>query len=445
MRRAAAGGARGHGRAVLAVAGVFTGAGLTFASAVSRMPEIKSQVDASATELAFALVCVGIGSIVAMPFAGRMVQRFGTAAVCRVFATIALVGWSLVPIATSVPALAGILLLTGVGVGTWDVSMNVQGSIVEHRRRQVLMPLWHGLFSVGAVGGAVAGAAAARYDVPLAWQFPVVSTLLWFVVLICCAAFLDGTPADGGSGGNGVATATSNDDEAPGRRVPGDDEAPAAHRATGSTVGRAPPMGPPAPGSGAGRRRGITRIEVLLGLITLGTAVGEGAANDWLAVALVDGRGAPAAIGALTYAGFNVTMALGRFTGGPLIARFGRVRALRAASLIAACGIVLLCLVPGTTTALIGAAAWGLGLAIVFPSAMSAAGEVPGRGARAIANVATIGYGGFLLGAPMIGLLAHFMPLLHALLAVAAVVLIIAILAPAARERRAPARTIARS
>jgi hypothetical protein len=42
-----------------------------------------------------------------------------------------------------------------------------------------------------------------------------------------------------------------------------------------------------------------------------------------------------------------------------------------------------------------------------------------------------------LLGAPLIGLLAHTMPLDRALLAVAVLVLLIAVLAPAARERGA--------
>jgi len=422
---AASAAARPHGIAVLAVAVVFGSAGLAMASAVSRMPEIKSQVHASATELAFALVCVGLGSVVAMPFAGRLVSRFGTAAVCRTFATIALLGWSLVPLARSVPELAGILLLTGAGVGIWDVSMNVQGSIVERRRTQVLMPLWHGLFSVGGVVGALAGAGAARWGVPLGWQLPVVAAVLWVAVQAGCGVFLTEPGVVAG-------------DEVSDRDRGSDRHEAVGGDGTRAAEPRVPAVSPPV-------RRGITRSEILLGLITLGTALGEGAANDWLAVALVDGRGAPAAIGALTYAGFNLTMALGRFSGGPLIARFGRVAALRAAGLTAAAGVVLLCLVPGAGVALAGAAAWGLGLAIVFPSAMSAAGEVPGRAGEAIATVSTIGYGGFLLGAPMIGLLAHTMPLLHALLVVAAFAILIAVLAPAARERRAAPRTVARS
>jgi MFS family permease len=410
---------RPHGAAVLAVAVVFIAAGLSLASAESRMPEIKSQVHASNTQLAFALVCVGIGSVSAMPFAGRMVQRFGTATICRVFTVIALVGWSLVPLARSVPELALILLLTGVGVGVWDVAMNVQASIVERSRGQVLMPLWHGLFSIGGVVGALIGAAAARWGVPLGWQLPVVGAALLVAVLGSCGVFLPEP------GGDEVTVDAGPDLARPDRAgARGADRAAAGDGP--SSAGRSPQTV---------ARTGITRLEILIGLITLGTALGEGAANDWLAVALVDGRGAPAAIGALTYAGFNLTMALGRFTGAPLIARFGRVPALRAAGLLAATGVVLLCLVPSTATAFIGAAAWGLGLAIVFPSAMSAAGEVPGRGGRAIATVATIGYGGFLLGAPTIGALAHAMPLLTALLVVAAFALLIVVLAPAARER----------
>ena len=189
------------------------------------------------------------------------------------------------------------------------------------------------------------------------------------------------------------------------------------------------------------RKSSITRVELLLGLIVFATAVGEGAANDWLALMLVDNRAAPAAVGALTYAGFNLTMTIGRFAGGAIIQRFGRVPVLYAAGAIASAGVAMLCLVPSTAVALIGAAAWGLGLSVVFPSAMSAAGEVPGRGGRAIAVVSTIGYGGFLLGAPLIGFLAHRMPLDRALLAVAVLVLLVAILAPVARERRSePAR-----
>lgn len=397
---------RPNSGAVAAVAVAFMGSGITMASAVSRMPEIKTQIGATATELAFALVFTGIGSILAMPFAGRLCTRFGTGRVVAVFATISATGWSLIPLAGSVPELAAVLFLVGIGFGTWDVGMNVQGSFVERSRRQVLMPLWHGLFSVGAVIGALIGAGAEKWNIPLGWHLPVLSVLIWMGVVAACFSFLPNPAVDESvdeSTRPSAGTAKSASDAEPAKRR---------------------------------RRVRVTRIELLLGLIMLSTALGEGAANDWLAVSLVDERAAPATVGALALAGFNVTMAIGRFTGGPLIARFGRVASLRAAGSIAATGVLLLCLVPDTSMALVGSAAWGLGLAIVFPSAISAAGEIPGRASQAIATVSTIGYGGFLFGAPLIGTLAHAIPLLDALLVVAAFAILIVVIAPAARERR---------
>ena len=71
---------------------------------------------------------------------------------------------------------------------------------------------------------------------------------------------------------------------------------------------------------------------------------------------------------------------------------------------------------------------------MVFPSAFSAAGEVLRRGSLAIALVSTDRYSGFLFGAPLIGTLAHMMPLDRVLLAVAVLVLLTAILASVARE-----------
>jgi MFS family permease len=108
---------------------------------------------------------------------------------------------------------------------------------------------------------------------------------------------------------------------------------------------------------------------------------------------------------------------------------------LRASGAVAAVGVLLLCLVDSPVTAVVGAACWGLGLAVGFPSGMSAAGEVPGRGPRAISVVSTIGYTGFLLGAPLIGQLTRFVSLDRALLVVAGASLLVVVLAPFARER----------
>jgi MFS family permease len=342
-----------------------------------------------------------------MPFTGLLAYRYSSMGVSRVATVICLAAWALVPLADSVPTLAVIMLIAGLGTGVGDVAMNIQGNVVEQRRDKVLMPFWHGLFSVGGVAGAMAGALAASLALPLSWQLSTVSILLLLAMWLATAFYVPDAKS------HPAATETQ-------QKEPIFDEPQllACER--------------PRP---AETQSSITRVEILLGIIVFGTAVGEGAANDWLALVLVDNRGAPAALGALTYAGFNLTMAIGRFVGGVVIERFGRAAVLRIAGLVASAGVAAVCLIPSTVAALLGALAWGLGLSVVFPSAMSAAGEVPGRGSRAITVVSTIGYGGFLLGAPLIGFLAHRVPLDRALLAVALLILPVAILASVARER----------
>jgi MFS family permease len=391
-----------------AVAVMFFGNGLVLASSFSRMPGIRDQVGATPTQLAFALVCVGLGSLLGMPFTGRLVDRYSSQWVSRVATAISMFGWAIIPLAHSVPVLALVLLIAGVGVGSGDVAMNVQGHLVEQVRRKVLMQYWHGLFSLGAVAGALAGALAATLGLPLGWQLPGVSAVLMVAMWFATTRYLPD------------ATLRSTVTSSP-LAEPIFDESQLLTSQPTPVV--------------EVKRTTITRVEVVLGIIVFATAIGEGAANDWLALVLVDNRGAPAAFGALTYAAFNLTMTLRRFAGGVFIQRLGRVPVLRVAGALASGGVAALCLVAITMIALLAALAWGLGLSVVFPAGMSAAGEVPGRGPRAIAVVSTIGYGGFLLGAPLIGFLAHMMPLDRALLAVAVLVLLIAILAPAARER----------
>jgi MFS family permease len=404
---------------------VFGGSGLLIAQAVSRMPSIRDQAGATKAELGFALLGIGLGSVLAMPWTGRLVDRWGSRRIAGTAAVAASVAWAAVPWTGSPVALGLVMLCIGAPIGTWDVSMNVQGHHVEVRRGRSLMPRFHGAYSGGMVLGALIGAGAARAGLPLRVQLPVMSAVVAVAMLLALRWFV----ADD--------RATAALAESHGRAEPGGPAHPAERAAP------APGVQPVAPVRAAGPEpepvpaapRGITGLELLIGLICLSTAIGEGAAGDWLALLLVDVRAAPESIGAIAYAAFNVTMMLGRFAGGPAIDRLGRARVLRVSGVCAALGVGLVCLVPSWYAGVAGGLLWGLGLAVVFPATMSAAGEVPGRGARAIGVVSTIGYGGFLLGAPCIGLLTAHVGLDHALLVIAGFGLLITLLAGVARSR----------
>lgn len=382
-----------------AVAVVFAASGLATAASFARNPSIRDQVSATPQLLSLALVCVGIGSVATMPFTGRLTDRFGSGPVVRAFAVLSLFCWIGVSQAPNIPVLAVAMLFSGAGFGIWDVAMNVQGSLVEQRQQRVLMPMLHALFSFGSVGGALLGALFAKLEISIRWQFPLVWGGCLVAVLWATSRFLD------------------------------DRHLAAQPTPAGEPAAAKPPRGR------------ITRVEILIGAMMACTALGEGAANDWLAITLVDTRSVPEAFGALALGGFNLTMAIARIVGGRLIARYGRVPVLQISGLTATVGVLLLCLVNSPVTALLGAALWGLGLAVVFPSGVSAAGELGGRGGRSIALVSTVGYGGFLLGAPLIGQLTHFIPLDQALLSVALAAILVVLIAPATRERSRPAAT----
>ncbi|MDQ4007681.1 MAG: MFS transporter [Actinomycetota bacterium] len=379
---------------------VFALAGFMMAQVVSRMPTLRDQVDASTARLGLALLAVGIGSVLAMPWTARLTSRFGSAVVVGCSATLGMAGWASLAWVNSPTTLTVAMFALGAMVGTWDVAMNVQGNAQERLHRRVLMPRLHAGFSAGTVTGALLGAGSAAAGVPLDLQLPVVSVAGVLSMLWCVRRF------------------------AP--------DAAAPRRTRADRTGRE-----------ERRRSRLTRVELLLGLLAFSSSLSEGAANDWLALVLVDERGAAESVGALTFAGFNVAMTLGRLGGGALIRRTGRAPVLRLAAATAIAGIGLVALVPFLAAAVVGGVLWGLGVSVVFPATMSAAGEAPGRGAQAIGVVSTIGYTGFLAGAPTIGLVAEQVGLDLALLVVAGVCGLIVVLGGAARERTAPAQSTA--
>ncbi len=367
-------------------------AGLVMAQTFARMPTVRDAVGASKGELGLALVGGGLGALMAMPFTGRLVDRFGTRWVVTVSIVVACAGWSSVALATNPLMLGALLVLTGAPVGIWDVAMNVQASAVEQTRGRSLMPVFHGIFSAGAVIGAGSGALLVYLGVGLI-QLPILGFIAMVIGLLAVRFFMPDPVA---------------------------------------TSGKAAPAGESRSGDGEAEpatRRGITSLEIMIGLVCLGAALAEGSANDWLAILLVDVQMAPEAVGALALTAFNVAMMVGRLAGGPAIDRFGRDTVTRVGGVMAICGIVMASQVPSLPVALLGGLIWGLGVSTIFPASISAAGEIPGRGNRSITVVSTIAYAAFLFGAPTIGLLAEAFGLSQALFIVIAFLALMIVLA----------------
>ncbi|HEU4424686.1 MAG TPA: MFS transporter [Pilimelia sp.] len=384
--------------AALGTALVFWVSGFVLATWVSRLPAIRDRLDASPAELGLALLAPGVGSLTSMPVTGRFCRRFGTRAVVAATGLPSCAMLVVLAVVPSLPALGAALLLFGVCYGAWDVAMNVHGSAVEQHAGRAWMPRYHACWSVGGILGAAAGAVAARADLSVPAHFTAAAAGSAVLLLVGLRLFIADAPADV------VASAA---------------EAVAD---------------PPTAGPAARPRRLFTRRLALVGLITACAILVEGAAIDWLTLYFVDVRGTTAAFGAAAYAVFSLAMAAGRFAGTPITERLGRDRVVRAGGLLSAAGVAVTLLGPGTPVALAGAVLWALGISLVYPAAMSAAGERPDRPADAIAAVAAVGYGGLLLGPPLIGVLAQHVGLGRALLVVMALAAAVAALAPATRS-----------
>jgi Major Facilitator Superfamily len=318
-------------------------------------------------------------------------------------------------------ALGVALFVWGAFYGSWDVAMNVHGSAVEQRAGREWMPRYHACWSVGGIAGAGFGALAAHAGAPLGLHFAAVAVACTVLVMVALRSFVEDRA-------RGTRATPAGDPGAlqPSDPVPGPPEGEAS---------RTRDLAPPAVHNPR-RVRVLTGRLLLVGAVTLCATTLEGAAADWLALFLTDERGATASLAAFGYAVFAVAMAAGRFSGTAVAERLGRDGAVRAGGLVSFVGVLLTVLGPGLASAYAGAALWALGVCLVFPAAVSAGGEAPGRPADAIAAVTTIGYGGFLLGPPLIGLLADRVGLGRALLVLLVLAGGIATLAPAVRSRR---------
>jgi len=357
-------------RATAAVAAVFVLSGFAFASWASRIPQVRDALGLSTGELGLVLLAIALGSVTAMPLSGLVVARLGTARTVALTALVAAAGLAATGLGYRVgvvPVVAGLFAL-GVGNGTWDVAMNVEGSAVERARRRAIMPRLHAGFSLGTVAGALLGAAMVAVEVSVAVHLVAVAVIVAVAGPLAVRGFLPGA-------------------------------------------------GPPPPG---GRRRNPLRAwterrTLLIGAFVFAAAFTEGTGNDWLGVAVIDGYGADAALGALTFAVFLAAMTLGRWFGPALIDRHGRVPVVRVLGALALAGLALVVWGGVLAVAVAGAGLWGLGTALGFPAGMSAAGDDPAHAAARVSVVATIGYLAFLAGPPLIGALGARTGTLHAL------------------------------
>ena len=366
----------------LAITAAFGLGGVTISAWGPRLPAIKADLGVGTATLGLLLAGGTVGSILGLLGSTPLLHRLGSrravgGAILLIAAALSVMGLAL--IVDSVPLIAIAFVITGTGMGTLDVLINVEGAAVERAAGRTLMPGMHAAWSIGAAVGSGIGAGCAALGISPAAQF------IGEAVLIAAAAFAvaPGIPS--------------------GERAPGEQ----AHRDRGAALRQ-------------WLRGWLNWRLLLIGVVMLGVELGEGSANSWLTLAVRNNHGQTAAVAALFFTAFATCEGLTRIFAGPLVDRLGRVMTIRLTTVLGIIGIILFILAGNRWIVLVGVVLWAIGVSMGFPLGMSAAAESGPDPVAQLSVVASIGYFANLAGPPVIGALAQSAGLLNSLWLIAA-------------------------
>ena len=375
--------------------------GITISAWGPRLPAIKAGLDVGTATLGLLLAGATVGALLGLLASNAILHWLGSrravgGALLLVAGALAVMGVAL--ILSSVPLVAVAFVATGLGIGTLDVVINVEGAAIEQAAGRTLMPRMHAAWSIGVAAGSGIGAACAALGITPSEQ------IIAEAALIAAAAFgtAPGIPL--------------------GRREPAA-QTPEERRARIHDW----------------LRGWLDWRLLLIGLVMLGCELGEGSANSWLTLAVKNNHGQTAAVAALFFTAFAVSEGATRIFAGPVVDRLGRVRTTRLTTAAGLIGVVLFILGGSYWLVLLGVVLWGVGVSMGFPLGMSAAAEAGPNPAAQLSVVASIGYFAGLAGPPVVGSLAESAGLLNALWLIAVLFLAAFAASGSLRAAQAPA------
>ncbi|KJV32923.1 MFS transporter [Pantoea sp. SM3] len=369
--------------------------GFTWASWVSRTPFMRDILHASTEMMGLILFGFSCGSMLCVLLAGKLIAQCGTSRVMRYGFVLLLSGVAVMLAALLLHNAYGVfasLVLLGGGTALIDVVINVEGAAFERLIGKSIMTTIHGFLSFGTLIGALSGLAMTAADISISWHFAAVV----LVNLLIVATALRHLPATSDS-----------------------ERHDQAH--SGGFLAQ------------VGRELRDRQL-LILGVVILAMALAEGSANDWLPLLMIDGHHLNHTQSTLVYAGFTAGMTVGRFLGGYVVDRVGRVLVLRASAFSAALGLAMVIFSNNQWLAAAAVLFWGIGASLGFPLTVSAAGDGQNSAVR-VTIAATLGYLAFLVGPPGLGFIGEHAGLRMAMLPVLIMVLLALVCAGAAGSR----------
>jgi len=370
----------------VAVGASFLLQGLVFSTWAARIPSIQQKLHLSESALGGVLLAVPVGSVLSLPLAGWLVVNYGS----RTLTVAGLLLYSammpLLGLAETTVQLMAVLVIFGLGSNLANISINTQAVGVEKLYGRSILASFHGIWSLAGFIGASLGTLLIGLHIAPTLHFAGMAIAVWIGVALMRAYLIPTDPP--------------RPDDQPLFVLP-------------------------------------NKELLLLGILAFCSLLAEGTMFDWSGVYFKKIVQAPAAQVGLGFAAFMSTMAAGRFVADWFTNRFGRVKTLQLSGTLTTIGLTLAVALPSLVTAALGFMLVGLGVSSVVPLVYSAAGRSRTMPAGvALAAVSTVGFAGFLLGPPVIGLVAGLSSLRVSFAIIAVMGLAVAALArPATRER----------
>jgi fucose permease len=365
------------------VSALFTANGFILGAWAPQIPLFLTRHNITEGTLGLLILCLGLGAVGAMLFAGRLIAAHGSRRVAAGFGLAAVPMLALVVLAPNLWLLAPLMAIMGGVIGCMDVAMNANAVLVERRMGRAIMSASHGFWSLGGFIGGSAGS----YLIAIAGPYVQVA-----VATVITAALVIG----------GIPYMLK--------------DAPTGHAA----------------GDAAPKHQMFARDKGLwiLGAMALFSMVPEGAVLDWAAIYMGKELGADVMMSGLGFAFFAGAMAIMRFAGDGVRNRFGAVKTLQVSGLLGAAGLLVGGVAPNGIVAIIGFTLAGFGVANMIPILFSAAGNRPGLPPGVgISTVTMVGYAGILIAPSSIGFVAEHIGFRTTYIALAAVLAVVAMMA----------------
>lgn len=363
----------------------FFSLGFATAAWAPLIPFAQQRLNLNHADFGLLLLCMGIGSMIAMPVTGALVKRWG----CRPLIALALMLLMvLLPSLTmwsSIVTMAVALFIFGSAAGCLGVAINLQAVVVEKHSLRALMSSFHGMCSLGGLTGAMLVTALLAVGLS-----PLMSSLSVVMILLVI----------GGVAIPSCLTSFEQDEK------PHEDTTQAPKKFY--------------------RPDGII---LLIGMMCFIAFLSEGAAMDWGGIYLTSKYQLNPAFAGLAYTFFALSMTTGRFAGHVLLKQWGEKNIVTYSAIVAAIGMAIIVTAPVWQVVILGYALLGLGCSNIVPVMFSRVGRQNNMPkAAALSLVSTIAYTGSLSGPALIGLIGEWTGLSTVLTGVAVLLFVIALL-----------------